>query len=508
MGTMPMSTCGRLVLVTLCLTWTCATRVLAQASNPPSSHVGSEPSNPSNVSETQPAASSGGSPSKGLQPFDSVGEATAKDRPADGEVGGASTSTASQLPSFGGPWNSRPKLTGDWWGLREQLRDNGLTFDISATTYYQGTASGGLQDKFRFGGRNDYLLNVDGQKAGLWQGLGINLHGETVYGDSVNLATGAIVPVNIGRAHPVFFGNTTALTAVKFTQALSENFVLFAGKINTIDNVQQPFMPGRGLDAGFMNAAFVWNPILGRTMNYATLGAGGAILAGGYPVFSFTVYDTNNDSTTNGFNVLFNNGAVLYPTLSLPTKFFGMPGHQSIWGAYSSGRYAVLTPESLNLIPPPALRGLPPPTLPPPTLPSPTLVRGSWWVTYVFDQTLWVDPTDQTRSWGVFGNLGISDGNPNPVRWSAIVGMGGSSPIRSRKLDTFGVAYYYLGFSDSFKNIAPALVPLRDERGLELFYNVAATPWCHVTADLQVVTPALERVETSLVLGLRMKIDF
>jgi hypothetical protein len=210
-GTMPISTCGRLVLVTLCLTWTCATRVLAQASNPPSSHVGSEPSNPGNVSETQPAASSGGSPSNGLQPFGSVGDPTAGDRPADGEAGGASPSAASQLPSFGGPWNSRPKLTGDWWGLREQLRDNGLTFDISATTYYQGTASGGLQDTFRFGGRNDYLLNVDGQKAGLWQGLGINLHGETVYGDSVNLATGAIVPVNIGRAHPVFFGNTTAL---------------------------------------------------------------------------------------------------------------------------------------------------------------------------------------------------------------------------------------------------------------------------------------------------------
>ena len=185
-------------------------------------------------------------------------------------------------------------MTGDWCGLREQLRDHGFTFDISTTTYYQGVASGGLQETFRFGGRNDYLLNVDGQKAGLWQGLFINLHGETVYGDSVNLATGAVVPVNIGRAHPVFFGTETALTAVKFTQALSENFVLFGGKINTIDNVQQPFMPGRGLDAGFMNAAFVWNPILGRTMNYSTFGAGAAVLAGGYPVFTLTVYDTND----------------------------------------------------------------------------------------------------------------------------------------------------------------------------------------------------------------------
>ena len=365
-------------------------------------------------------------------------------------------------------------------------------------TYYQGVASGGLQETFRFGGRNDYLLNVDGQKAGLWQGFCINLHGETVYGDSVNLLTGAVVPVNIGRAHPVFFGTETALTAVKFTQALSENFVVFGGKINTIDNVQQPFMPGRGLDAGFMNAAFVWNPILGRTMNYATFGAGAAVLADGYPVATLTVYDTNDASTTSGFDELFDNGAIIYPTVSLPTTFFGMPGHQSVWGAYSSGRYAILTPQSLNIFPPPM-----------PGLPPTTLVRGSWWITYLFDQALWVDPTDPTRSWGVFGNAGISDGKPNPIQWSAIVGIGGSSPIPSRKLDTFGIAYYYLGFERRLQErSSEPIVPVRDERGVELFYNVGVTPWCHVTADLQVITPILERAETSLVLGLRAKIDF
>jgi porin len=81
-----------------------------------------------------------------------------------------------------------------------------------------------------------------------------------------------------------------------------------------------------------------------------------------------------------------------------------------------------------------------------------------------------------------------------------------SSPIPNRKLDTFGIAYYYLGFSDSFKNLAPPF--LRDERGLELFYNVAVTPWFHVTADLQVITPLLQPVHNSLVLGLRSKIDF
>ena len=109
---------------------------------------------------------------------------------------------------------------------------------------------------------------------------------------------------------------------------------------------------------------------------------------------------------------------------------------------------------------------------------------------------------------GVFGNFGISDGKPNPIRWSAILGIGGSSPISGRKHDTFGIGYYYLGYSDDFKDVAQVITPVRDERGLELFYNVGVTPWCHITPDLQIITPTLRHAETSLVLGLRMKIDF
>jgi porin len=157
----------------------------------------------------------------------------------------------------------------------------------------------------------------------------------------------------------------------------------------------------------------------------------------------------------------------------------------------------VLSPEALTIFPPPPLQALPL-----------NFIRGSWWIDYRFDQALWVDPTDPTRSWGVFGDTGISDGKPNPIQWSAVVGIGGSSPIASRKLDTFGVAYYYMGVSESFKKDVRAIESVRDERGVELFYNVAVTPWCHLTADMQVVRPILERAETSLVLGLRMKIDF
>jgi porin len=472
-----MSTWRHVVLIALCPLWISATGVSADGPNPPASNI------------ELPNAGMEGASGSHVTGDSAGGE--------EGEPGASTVSTIPQPPPFGGPCDSRPKLTGDWCCRREYLRDSGYTFDISTTEYYQGVATGGLQEKFRFGGRNDYLINVDGEKAGLWQGLYINLHGETVYGDSVNLMTGAVVPVNIGRAHPAFIGTDTALTAVRFTQALSENLVVYGGKINTIDNIQQPFMRGRGLDAGFMNAAFVWNPILGRTMNYATLGAGAAVLVDGQPVATLTVYDTHDDTNTSGFDVLFNNGAVIFPQVILPTNFFGMAGHQSIWAAYSSGQYGILDPQSINIFPPPTPG-------PPPTIP----VRGSWWTTYLFDQALWVDSTDPTRSWGVFGNGGISGGDPNPIKWSLILGIGGSSPLQDRPLDSFGLAYYYLSISDNLKDLVRPVLPLRDERGVELFYKVGVTPWMQVTADMQVITPILEPAETSLVLGARVRIDF
>ena len=64
------------------------------------------------------------------------------------------------------------------------------------------------------------------------------------------------------------------------------------------------------------------------------------------------------------------------------------------------------------------------------------------------------------------------------------------------------------GYSDDFKDVARVITPVRDERGLELFYNVGVTLWLHITPDLQVITPTLGRADTSVVLGLRMKIDF
>ena len=83
-------------------------------------------------------------------------------------------------------------------------------------------------------------------------------------------------------------------------------------------------------------------------------------------------------------------------------------------------------------------------------------------------------------------------------------------PVRSqygkRTLSVSG--YFYVGVSDPLKNLAPNLFPLQNENGVELYYNVQATPWCQITPDLQVIDPFRQRAVSSLLFGLRAKIDF
>ena len=170
-------------------------------------------------------------------------------------------------------------------------------------------------------------------------------------------------------------------------------------------------------------------------------------------------------------------------------------GTQGISGTYSSGKYSSLTPSTF-LDP---IEGL--------VIVSPTKT-GSWCVAYNFDQALYVSPEDPERMWGVFGNFGIADDNPSPVRWFSSVGVSGASQIAGRTADTFGVAYFYLGVSEPLKDLVPILLPLRDEQGVELYYNMAVTPSCQFTPDIQVITPFRELADTALVVGLRAYVDF
>lgn len=386
-------------------------------------------------------------------------------------------------------------LLGDAMGVRSALGQHGIKFDASSTMFYQGVTHGGREEAFQFGGRNDYYLTVDGEKAGLWKGFIAELHGETRYGESVNGQTGTLSPPNAALLFPVPDETVTALTQVKFTQFLSENFAVFAGKINIVDTYMHPFAAGKGRTQ-FTNTAFCLPPILGRPLSaYSTLGAGFAILQDFQPVFTMMVYDPFNSPTSSGFDDFFTHGAGILAQVNIPVTIADRPGHQGLTFAWNNRTVTAF--EDPVFVTPPE---------------GPALVfeevGHTWAVMYGFDQYLFVDPGNPQRGWGVFGQLALSDGNPNPIRWSATFGIGGSSPLKSRPLDTFGAGYYFIQDSSDLRDTLAPLVKLQNEQGVELYYNTAVKPWFHVTPSLQVLEPSAGRASTATVVGVRTHIDF
>ena len=84
-------------------------------------------------------------------------------------------------------------------------------------------------------------------------------------------------------------------------------------------------------------------------------------------------------------------------------------------------------------------------------------------------------------------------------------GIGAKGLIPGRDADQLGAGFFYASTSGG---AMPKLLQLDHEIGVELYYNFAVTGWLNVTADLQVIDPALSGIDTSVVLGLRMKAEF
>jgi porin len=406
---------------------------------------------------------------------------------------------------YAGDLLTRDYLTGDWSGWRSKLADRGVTMDLFATQYYQGVTRGGQSRDFEYGGKLDYLLNVDGHKLGLWKGLFVNMHAETRFGTDTNGIDGLLVPSTLPMSFPEANKSITAITGLKVTQALSENFVVYAGKINTLQEFPLRFSPGNtsnlpGL-AGFSSGALVFNPIVARTVPYSAAGVGAAYVVDELPVFSLSVFDPE-ERAAKGLENLYARGVTIVPDLILSGKLFGRPATLNLGGTYSNSKYRALDPSAyLNLLRIGQLRE----AIGAEELPEET---GSWSLYANGYQALWVNPCNEKVSWGLFGAVGLSDGNPNPIRYYAAGGIGGRSMIRGRESDSFGVGYYYVGLSDQFKNLTRAIKSQRDEYGVELFYNYAVTPWCRLTPNFQVARPSTVGVDTTLLAGLRLQLIF
>ena len=145
-----------------------------------------------------------------------------------------------------------------------------------------------------------------------------------------------------------------------------------------------------------------------------------------------------------------------------------------------------------------------------------------------FDHYLYEPKKAVGRGGGVFTRLGVSDGNPNFMKFFGSFGVGGKGMFESRPNDKFGLGYYFINLHNpTIQGPFQTTKLLRDEYGFEAFYNFAITPWVLLTPDIQIVRgaqkdiinitqgplAALPRIDkksisTSTVLGLRLQLVF
>jgi porin len=413
------------------------------------------------------------------------------------------------VPNFTGDLWSRPKLTGDWGGLRTTLGKNGVQLDLDNVHTFQAVTSGGLDTTGRYLGNAEIVLKLDSQKMGLWPGGFLLVRGEAAFGTGVNSATGALLPVNTRPILSLPARDEMVLSHVVLTQFLSEKFAVTLGKLDTTGGDANEFAHGRG-DDKFMNLAFSFNPVLLRVGPYSTLGMGLVFLPTKDLILSFSAIDTEGVTTRTGFDTLFKDGTTLASEARLTVRPFGLTGHQLIGFAWSNSDFNSLSQDPRTLIGN-VLFGTPP-----------KKESGSWAFMYNFDQYFYQDETDPTQGIGVFGRFGISDGKANPIAQFYSIGFGGKGLIPTREHDRWGIGYYYMKIANDLRNTIPALprerVGLDHEQGVELFYNIAITPWLHVTPDLQfidagrnkapILTAGGKSIGTAVVAGLRVRVDF
>ncbi len=384
-----------------------------------------------------------------------------------------------------------PHLLGDADGFRGRLADAGVTVLADNTGFYIGNANGGFAQAFDYAGHGDYCVLADGGKLGLRDGLHLKLRAEHRYGETIVGNVGCFISPTLIADLPVYDSEEVYLTNVLLTQELTDAFSVFAGKMDTLDGDMNAFAHGRG-KTQFSNMGFVFNPIVGATVPYSTLGAGFVLHPADAPMVMVTVLNSTDTTDTSGFDTLFADGLLLSAAVRVPTNLFDRPGHQLLGGTWNSRTYTSIAEAYI----------------PYPDVAIPT-TRGSWCLYWNFDQFLFVDPDDATRGWGPFGRAGIADANTSPIDAFLSFGFGGNVPGRVRRDDTFGVGWYWASASPRIGTlITSQFGPVGDGQGIECFYNYALTRAVRITPDVQYVVPALRSAEPALIAGMRALVSF
>jgi porin len=435
--------------------------------------------------------------------------------------------------TWGGDLWSRPRLTGSWGGLRDELGKKGVVLDVDLLQTLQGVASGGRDEVVTYWGTAEYTLNVDTQKLDLWPGGFLRVQGLSSFGQNINHASGALISPNMISLLPEPGNTTTGLMNLTFTQFLSPYFGVFLGKVNGLGADDNTF--AHDYHSTFLNSALDFNMAL-ALFPLTAYGGGLVLLPWEGATFTVAALDPSGTATNNDVGDAFQDGVLVTAEGRITLKPFGLVGHQLLGGGWSNKERLALQQDPSNLA-----RSLLAQEFPRLADPGPVLTRFlerffpgllvptqplhrlgyTWSVYYNFDQYLWSPEGAPDRGIGLFFRFGASDGVANPIKYAYNVGLGAKGLVPGRPCDNFGIGWARTELSGNF---VPLLrqqlrLGLGHEDAIELYYNAALTPWLSAALDLQIIEQALAKtldasgaqltdLDTAVVLGLRVYARF
>lgn len=383
------------------------------------------------------------------------------------------------------------KILGDRPGLGE----NGVTVNFETVYTYQNVLDGGV---LRAGNVNGHIgsaelgIIVDTGKAGLWPGGFLTMRGEGRVSDGILLRSGATSPVNTQALLPNVPGrlgdDAFAFNELTYAQFFSEQVGIVLGLINTDTGDANPLAGYFGSNEYFLNSGLLYSSVTAAVVPTATLGGGVVLIPNENNQLSFLAVGTSETAGFDPFDLY--EGTTFIAEWSTKTDIFGPPGGMVLAGYYGVDQGALTVTGDPRVL----TQGVAPAGLL-------RIQDETWAISWNGHQFF---SGDETGGWGIFGRFGISDGDPNTVRWNGAVGLGGIGCL-GRDCDRWGIGVYHTDFRDG--GIFPVL-GIDSETGGEVFYSIAVCRGVDVTLDLQVIDSALPGVDTGVIGGARVRMDW
>ena len=409
--------------------------------------------------------------------------------------------------TWGGDLATRPRLTGDWGGLRDEMAKKGIVLDVDAYWTPQTITSGGRDAGGSNWGNAIVALTVDTGKLGLWPGGYFKVQTISSFGNNLLYDSGAMIPANEFWILPTTKPDT-GIQELTYTQFFSPQFGLQLGKINSLAPTNQFHGDNR---TGFLNTALNF-PVALAMVPLSAYGATALYLPSHDITVAGMVLDPNGTIMDDSLSNAFSDGVMALLSGDLKIKPFGLPGHQNLTFAWSNKERPSLIQDPSNIArslltaryprlgnPGPVLVDIlekHAPALLIPTQPL-NMENETWAAVYSFEQYLWQPEGESKRGLGTHFSFGLSDGKANPVKYSYSLGLVGKGIVPGRPYDEFGIGWALTEFSDNF---VPYMrdtfnLGLNRESAVEVYYNFAVTPWLSISPSYQYISPALDKVQ-------------